>query len=208
MAGLRFVGLGDPRFTPDKDTRDEVAPPSVSQAGLAIAGLARRSAEEGEPVDIAVVHDGAAATEIDGTAALILSGHYHRREQNLLPGGSLSFFQGSTGASGLRGLEKEKPTPVRASVLYIDRDSGAPAGLGRHHAGRAGAGAGEDRAQDLRRAVPGGGDERVVLRRRSPSGSPSGGPSGSPSLRVRRGRRRPSLALAGGVPYAFGVPDG
>lgn len=124
VVGLRFVGLGDPRFTPDKETRDGEAPPSVSQVGLAIAGLARRSAEEGAPVDIAVVHDSEAATEIDGTAELILSGHYHRREQHLLPGGSLSFFQGSTGASGLRGLEKEKPTPVRASVLYIDKDSG------------------------------------------------------------------------------------
>ena len=44
---------------------------------------------------------------------LVLSGHYHRREQHLLPGGTLSFLQGSTGASGLRGLEHEKPTPVR-----------------------------------------------------------------------------------------------
>ncbi|MGH8893013.1 MAG: metallophosphoesterase family protein [Actinomycetes bacterium] len=123
VAGLRFVGAGDPRFTPDKDTRDEVAPPSVSQVGLAIASTARQSAAEGEPVDIAVVHDGEAATEIDGTAPLVLSGHYHRREQNLLPRGSLSFFQGSTGASGLRGLEKEKPTPVRASVLYFDRET-------------------------------------------------------------------------------------
>ena len=39
----------------------------------------------------------------------------------MLPRGTLSFFQGSTGASGLRGLEKEKPTPVRLSVLYFDR---------------------------------------------------------------------------------------
>ena len=43
--------------------------------------------------------------------------------QHLLPAGTLSFFQGSTGASGLRGLEHEKPTPVRASVLYFDRDT-------------------------------------------------------------------------------------
>jgi hypothetical protein len=35
----------------------------------------------------------------------------------------LSFWQGSTGASGLRGLEHEKPTPIRASVLYFDRDT-------------------------------------------------------------------------------------
>jgi predicted MPP superfamily phosphohydrolase len=121
VGGLRFVGWGDPRFTPDKDTRDEAAPPSVSQMGLATASLARQSAAAGEPVDVAVVHDGEAATEIDGTVPLVLSGHYHRREQNLLPGGTLSFYQGSTGASGLRGLEKEKPTPVRASVLYFDR---------------------------------------------------------------------------------------
>ena len=39
----------------------------------------------------------------------------------MMPGGTLSFFQGSTGASGLRGLEKDKPTPVRMSVLYFDR---------------------------------------------------------------------------------------
>ena len=44
-------------------------------------------------------------TEMDGTVPLVLSGHYHRREQHLLPDGTLSFFQGSTGASGLRGLE-------------------------------------------------------------------------------------------------------
>lgn len=125
VGGLRFAGLGDPRFTPDKDTRDQEAPPSISQVGLAIASLARRSAEAGEPVDVAVVHDGEAASEIDGAAPLVLSGHYHRREQQVLPGGSVSFSQGSTGASGLRGLEKEKPTPVRASVLYFDRDTRA-----------------------------------------------------------------------------------
>lgn len=124
VAGLRFIGYGDPRFTPDKDTRDETPPASVKQVGLAMADALR--AEQGAaPVDVAVVHDGAAATEVDGLVPLVLSGHYHRREQRLLTGGTLSFFQGSTGASGLRGLEREKPTPVRASVLYIDRDTRA-----------------------------------------------------------------------------------
>ena len=123
VAGLRFAGAGDPRFTPDKDTRDAPAPPSVAQVTLSIADRAREAAEQGQPVDIAVVHDGASARLLDGVVPLALSGHYHRREQTLLPDGTLSFLQGSTGASGLRGLEKEKPTPVRASVLYIDRDS-------------------------------------------------------------------------------------
>ena len=37
VGGLRFLGIGDPRFTPDKETRDGVAPASVSQVGLAMA---------------------------------------------------------------------------------------------------------------------------------------------------------------------------
>ena len=120
VAGLRFLGSGDPRFTPDKDTRGDPPPASVAQVGQELASTARTQPAS-RRVDIAVVHDGAAATEMDGTVPLVLSGHYHRREQTLLPFGTLSFFQGSTGASGLRGLEGENPTPVRASVLYLDR---------------------------------------------------------------------------------------
>jgi predicted phosphodiesterase len=123
VGGLRFIGAGDPRFTPDKDTRDAPAPPSVAQVALGLDDRVEASVARGEPVDVAVMHDGAAAGELDGDVPLVLSGHYHRREQTLLPEGTLSFLQGSTGASGLRGLEKEKPTPVRASVLYFDRDT-------------------------------------------------------------------------------------
>ena len=123
VGGLRFLGVGDPRFTPDKNTRDAPPPASVGQVGLRMADGLRAAAADGTPVDVAVVHDGAAATVMDGTVPLVLSGHYHRREQHLLPAGTLSFFQGSTGASGLRGLEHEKPTPVRASVLYFDRST-------------------------------------------------------------------------------------
>lgn len=123
VAGLRFLGAGDPRFTPDKNTRDAPAPASVSQVGLALASTARRSAEEGAPVDVTVIHDGDAATEIDGSVPLILSGHHHTRVQRRLPGGTVQFEQGSTGGSGLRALQNEDPTPIRASVLYFDRDS-------------------------------------------------------------------------------------
>ena len=123
VGGLRLIGLGDPRFTPDKDTRGAAALETVAEAGRTLAAAARTQPLDA-PVDVAVIHDGSAAVELDGAVPLVLSGHYHRREQTLLPGGTLSFFQGSTGASGLRGLEgprAEKPTPVRASVLYVDR---------------------------------------------------------------------------------------
>jgi hypothetical protein len=126
VEGLRFAGAGDPRFTPDKNTRDAPAPPSVAQTTLGLHDRIEASAASGEPVDVAVIHDGANARGLDGDVPLVLSGHYHRREQTLLPDGTLSFLQGSTGASGLRGLEgpdQEKPTPVRASVLYFDRDT-------------------------------------------------------------------------------------
>ena len=126
VGGLRFLGIGDPRFTPDKETRDGVAPASVSQVGLAMASGLRAATDAGTPVDVAVVHDGAAADEMDGTVPVVLSGHYHRPRAAPAAEGTLSFFQGSTGASGLRGLEGpalEKPTPVRASVLYFDRST-------------------------------------------------------------------------------------
>ena len=153
VGGLRFLGWGDPRFTPDKNTRDLPAPASVAQVGLAMDSAIRAQPAD-QAIDVAVVHDGEAAKQMAGDVPLVLSGHYHRREQHLLDGGTLSFYQGSTGASGLRGLEHEKPTPVRASVLYFDRDDQAAPGLGRHHPGRARPGLGQDRAADPEPAVP------------------------------------------------------
>lgn len=119
LEGLRIVGIGDPRFTPDKEIRPEDPPlPSIAETGQRLADLARR-----EPPDIAMAHDADMAKELDGLVPLFLAGHFHRREQHELPAGTLLFQQGSTGASGLRGLEKERPTPVRCSVLYFSRES-------------------------------------------------------------------------------------
>jgi predicted phosphodiesterase len=122
VAGLRLAGIGDPRFTPDKNTRDRPAPASVKQTGLALADLIRGQSPSA-PVDIGLIHDPDGATQLDGTVPLTLSGHLHVRKEFKLPRGTFQFIQGSTGASGLRGLEKEKPTPMRASVLYFDRAS-------------------------------------------------------------------------------------
>jgi len=123
VAGLRFLGAGDPRFTPDNST-DEVAPASVSQVGLGLASTAQRIASAGEPVDMVVIHDGDAASEIDGSVPLVLSGHHHERTQVRLPGGTVQFEQGTTGGSGLRALQRNgKPKSITASVLYIDRET-------------------------------------------------------------------------------------
>jgi predicted MPP superfamily phosphohydrolase len=124
VGGLRLAGIGDPRFTPDKNTRGAPAPISVKQTGLSLADLIRAQPSSA-PVDVAMMHDPEGAAEVGGTVPLVLAGHYHRRFQQELPENTLLFVQGSTGASGLRGLEGEKPTPAKASVLYFDRTTRA-----------------------------------------------------------------------------------
>jgi predicted phosphodiesterase len=121
IAGLRIIGVGDPRFTPDKDTRNQPAPGSVIDVGQSLADQAFASALGGRPVDVAVMHDPDGARLTDGTVPLALAGHVHHRDDELLAGGTRLFVEGSTGGSSLRALEGDKPTPIELSVLYFDR---------------------------------------------------------------------------------------
>lgn len=115
--GLRIIGAGDPRFTPDLSV-EVPGEHSVVAMGRRLAAKARRASE---PPDIAVIHDPAAAEPLDGTASLVLAGHLHRRLTQQMPGGTMLFVQGSTGGAGLRALESKPPTPIECSVLYFDR---------------------------------------------------------------------------------------
>ncbi|MGQ0466884.1 MAG: metallophosphoesterase family protein [Sporichthyaceae bacterium] len=119
VAGLTFVGDGDPRFTPDKSAPvlDDLA---LAEAGRLLAGNVR--ALTAAP-DVAVVHDPTMIRPLDGMVPLLLAGHTHRRGTELLPGGSRLFVQGSTGGAGLRALEGAEPTPLELSVLYFDAAS-------------------------------------------------------------------------------------
>jgi predicted MPP superfamily phosphohydrolase len=123
--GLRISGMGDPRFTPDKDTRDDPTAGADAAKADAFAERIRAEVADGHPVQIALIHDVTMAPQLDGLVPLILSGHIHRRNVSVLEQGTLSMQQGSTGGAGLRGLEHEQPTPIELSVLYFDRASGA-----------------------------------------------------------------------------------
>jgi len=119
VAGLRFLGEGDPRFTPDRSVEvpgEEI----VREMGARLADTARTTQP---PVDIVAVHDPTAAEPLDGSVPLILAGHTHRRSTRVLEQGTRLFIQGSTGGAGLRALEPREPTPVQCSVLYIDRST-------------------------------------------------------------------------------------
>jgi predicted MPP superfamily phosphohydrolase len=117
VAGLRFLGAGDPRFTPDRS----VEVPG-EEAVLAMGeGLAAEARLADPPPDVVVVHDPTAAEPLDGLVPLVLAGHTHRRKTEVLPLGTRLFIQGTTGGAGLRALEPRQPTPIACSVLYFDR---------------------------------------------------------------------------------------
>ncbi|MCM4076753.1 metallophosphoesterase family protein [Paractinoplanes hotanensis] len=145
--GLTIAGIGDPEFTPDKSETPAAADADdPSQSPLLRAGgqLADTIRAAGKPVDIALVHDPAMAPPLSGVVPLVLAGHKHQREVSLLPepapapsaspspapsgNGAQAplatrlMVEGSTGGAGLRGLEKEEPTPLSLSVLYFDEN--------------------------------------------------------------------------------------
>ncbi|MFI6072765.1 metallophosphoesterase [Actinoplanes sp. NPDC051343] len=146
--GLTIAGIGDPEFTPDKSTTEPPEDPATSPLLQSGRQLADTVHGHDKRVDIAMVHDPAMAPPLSGVVPLVLAGHLHQRQVSLLPEPSPSpsasssaevtpppsippadppvptrlMVEGSTGGAGLRGLEKDKPTPLELSVLYFDEN--------------------------------------------------------------------------------------
>ncbi|GGS88988.1 metallophosphoesterase family protein [Streptomyces chromofuscus] len=122
VAGLRFAGIGDPQFTPDR-TNKAGAEATQELAGARLATALRDQRAAGTPVDVAVAHEPQAARQTDGEVPLVLAGHVHHQEMEVLPYGTRLRVEGSTGGSGLRAVEGKHPDPIEASILYLDRDT-------------------------------------------------------------------------------------
>jgi predicted phosphodiesterase len=120
VAGVRVAGTGDPQFTPDRSVAAQ-GDPAERMAGLQLASALRDQEQAGTPVDIAVTHNPVAARETDGLVPLVLAGHIHHRETEVMAHGTRLKIEGSTGGGGLRAVQNDKPEKVRASVLYLDR---------------------------------------------------------------------------------------
>ncbi|MER5943971.1 metallophosphoesterase [Streptomyces sp. NPDC001928] len=122
IAGLRFAGIGDPQFTPDRsqvpggDAANELA-------GARLATSLRDQAAAGTPVDVAIAHEPVAARQTDGEVPLALAGHLHHQEMEVMQYGTRLRLEGSTGGSGLRAIEGKHPDPIQTSVLYFDRET-------------------------------------------------------------------------------------
>ena len=119
VAGIRFLGVGDPRFTPD-NSRSDPSEDVVTAQAQALANVAR---EDGN-IDSIVYHDPTPAALFDGLAPTVLAGHQHQFHSDLMPNGTWRMVEGSTGGSGLRALMPEDgPAPIQLSVLYLDKET-------------------------------------------------------------------------------------
>ncbi|MEU5242707.1 metallophosphoesterase [Streptomyces asoensis] len=122
VAGLRFAGIGDPQFTPDRSAAPG-AEESQETAGARLAGALRAQRDAGTPADVAVAHEPSAARDTDGEVPLVLAGHLHHEGMEVMRKGTRLRVEGSTGGSGLRAVEGKYPDPIEASILYFDRDT-------------------------------------------------------------------------------------
>ncbi|MCX5199879.1 metallophosphoesterase [Streptomyces sp. NBC_00237] len=121
--GLRVAGTGDPQFTPDRSVKPQGDADERLAGGRLAASLRAQKAAR-TPVDIAVAHNPVAASQTDGEVPLALAGHTHSRKTEVLPRGTRLMVEGSTGGGGLRAVEGEgEPEKIRASLLYLDRDT-------------------------------------------------------------------------------------
>ena len=123
VGGLRFAGIGDPTFTPDRSAGEQDGGPAQELAGDRLASAIRDQRTLGTPVDVAMAHEPKAARRTDGVVPLVLAGHLHHAEMEVMERGTRLRIEGSTGGSGLRALEKRYPDQIEASVLYLDRDT-------------------------------------------------------------------------------------
>ncbi|WP_432707522.1 metallophosphoesterase [Nocardiopsis ansamitocini] len=121
VAGLRFYGAGDPRFTPDR----ALGNPTNAEVVRIGSEQARSIVDAEPPVDVAVLHDPLQARGFSGVVPLVLAGHGHNRRSDVEETGTRFFIQGSTGGAGLSNLDRgsDTPTPYEASVLYFDAET-------------------------------------------------------------------------------------
>jgi predicted MPP superfamily phosphohydrolase len=183
VAGLRIWGSGDPRFTPDKTTRDDsVGASAMLQTGQRLATGLRNS---GLAPDLVVLHDPTEAQAFNGFTPLVLAGHVHQRSSRLLPTGTRLFVQGSTGGAGLRGLEHEQPTPIEMSILYFNQATHHLQGWDDITIGGLG-----QKSAEIKRSLEANPDRTISP---PPSPTPSPPPPGTPSP----GSSSPATATTG-----------
>lgn len=131
VAGLRFWGIGDPRYTPD---RQQAELGDHRKRAAAFAPEARERLEDDQPfaVDVVMVHDQRIAGELGGEVPLVLAGHTHKPEESRL---AAEDGEGDAGASegdasgeddGDVGETETEPEPAPDEEEEEDEDEEGP----------------------------------------------------------------------------------
>lgn len=129
VAGVRILGDTDPTLTAvGAGTRAE-REESVPEMEQRLAQVACGAAEDGDPVDILLVHNPRAGTAtLDaGCAALQLSGHWHRTVGPEVAGAGVRYVSTSSGGGAGGGATVGPLTgDAELTVLRVDRATGEP----------------------------------------------------------------------------------
>ncbi len=158
VAGLRFYGIGDPTFTPQKtqdviDAGEQRFKQDWSQREF--LPRYREAVDASGDIDVVLVHDqtmaeallatydpesgendgentqGATETPAESAVSLpglVLSGHVHRFVAGAV-GNTRLIEMGSTGGAGLRSFDSPAGSnPNQAGIVYLDRETGRAIG--------------------------------------------------------------------------------
>jgi predicted phosphodiesterase len=133
VAGLRFWGIGDPRYTPDKS--EEGSAPSERERAEAFAPVvADRLAEDQPPaVDLVMVHDQRMAGDLGGEVPLVLAGHLHEpaearivpREEDEPDEGNGEDGESTTSDPSVPATDEGEPAPEETTLLAEGSTGGA-----------------------------------------------------------------------------------
>ena len=118
VAGLTVYGLGHPEFTPSgREAIDVYAFEEEARAAAPV--VAEDLALLGDPPDIVAVHDDRMVEALSGGMPLVISGHFHETDAQVLSG-TVFMRIGTTGGNGA-GIFRGLDIPFSAEVLYFSR---------------------------------------------------------------------------------------
>ncbi len=122
VAGIRFWGTADTRYTPNKDQESGKDVERARAEAAAAEVAAELAADRHPPIDVVMVHDPRMAIDLENEVPLVLAGHTHNAKEDSL-GSTRVLVEGSSGGAGLRGLQADDPEPLTATLLYFDPDT-------------------------------------------------------------------------------------
>jgi predicted MPP superfamily phosphohydrolase len=119
IKGLLVYGLGDPIFTPNKETlrTDDQLAAIVRASGARVLRDVRGMAV---PPDIVAIHDDRMGEAAAGYVPLVVSGHFHKESARVV-NGTLFLRDGSTGGAGANVFTEQGGIPLEAEILYFRR---------------------------------------------------------------------------------------